>query len=45
MSGTSGFRNSPVRPDFREFDFAREYFPKADIHEVDGTNKPADVAE
>ena len=29
----------------REFDFARVYFPQADIHEVDGTKKPAAVSK
>ena len=28
----------------RELDFAREYFPEADIRDVDGTRKPAVVA-
>jgi len=28
----------------REFDFAHEYFPEADIRDVDGTKKPAVVA-
>jgi adenylate kinase family enzyme len=29
----------------REFDFARVYFPQADIQEVDGTKKPAEVSK
>jgi adenylate kinase family enzyme len=29
----------------REFDFAREYFPEADIRDVDGTKKPDAVAK
>jgi adenylate kinase len=29
----------------RELDFAREYFPQADIRDVDATRKPADVAK
>ncbi|HEY7616996.1 MAG TPA: nucleoside monophosphate kinase [Terriglobales bacterium] len=29
----------------REFDFVREYFPETDIHTVDGTRRPADVAK
>jgi adenylate kinase family enzyme len=29
----------------RELDFARSYFPEADIREVDGTRKPDDVAK
>jgi adenylate kinase family enzyme len=28
----------------REFDFAREYFPETDIHDVDGSKKPSAVA-
>ena len=29
----------------REFDFVRQYFPEADISTIDGTKKPAAVAE
>jgi adenylate kinase len=29
----------------REFDFAREYFPESDIHDVDGTRKPSVIAK
>ena len=29
----------------REFDFVRTYFPEADIRTVDGTKKPAEVAQ
>lgn len=29
----------------RELDFAREYFPQADLHDVDGTKSPAKFAK
>jgi len=45
LSGQKRDVEQELKDYHREFDFIREYFPDANIHGVDGTRKPDDVAK